>query len=445
MPGFRKPEKDLPMSSNDIVISVSNLSKCYQIYDTPRDRLKQFVVPRLQSLAKQAPKQYFREFWALKDVSFEVKRGETVGIIGRNGSGKSTLLQMICGTLNPTSGSIQTTGRVAALLELGSGFNPEFTGRENVYMNGAVLGLSKDEIDARFDDIAAFADIGEFIEQPVKIYSSGMLVRLAFSVSVHVDASLLIVDEALAVGDIAFQHKCFQRIKDLRERGTTILLVSHDLGAIVEFCNSVLVLDSGGKVFAGCAQAAVNQFKQLLSLGSAEVSCTSAKPSRASSNSPLYSAHSVNPEKDEYGDGTVEIFDWGLLAADGSPASVIESSDTVEILIFVRFNNHCARPIIGYFITDAKGREIVGTNTLYEGIAVGPRASGDEVCISFKQRLKISHGEYFLNIGCSEYVGENVIAHHRLYRLTSISIYSSKKFLGFCQLDSTTTLDILNA
>ena len=201
------------MSSNDIAISVSNLSKCYQIYDNPRDRLKQFVMPRIRRVAGKPQKQYFREFWALKEVSFDISKGEVVGIIGRNGSGKSTLLQMFCGTLNPTSGNVQTHGRIAALLELGSGFNPEFTGRENVYMNAAVLGLSKDEIDSRYDEIAMFADIGDFIEQPVKTYSSGMVVRLAFAVASCVDPEILVVDEALAVGDSVFQAKCFRRFQ----------------------------------------------------------------------------------------------------------------------------------------------------------------------------------------------------------------------------------------
>ena len=201
--------------SSEIAIKVENLSKCYHIYDQPRDRLKQMILPRLQRAAGAASKQYFREFWALKDVSFEVKKGETVGIIGRNGSGKSTLLQMICGTLNPTSGSVQTHGRIAALLELGAGFNPEFTGRENVYLNAAVLGLGYEEIEARFDQIAAFADIGDFIEQPVKTYSSGMMVRLAFAVAIHADPEILIVDEALSVGDAYFQAKCAHRIRSI--------------------------------------------------------------------------------------------------------------------------------------------------------------------------------------------------------------------------------------
>jgi lipopolysaccharide transport system ATP-binding protein len=233
------------MSSDDIAIRVSNLSKRYEIYVNPRDRLKQFVLPRLQRQAKQQPKQYFREFWALKDVSFEIKKGQAVGIIGRNGSGKSTLLQMICGTLNPTSGSVQTNGRIAALLELGSGFNPEFTGRENVYMNASVLGLSNEQINARFNDIVAFADVGDFIEQPVKTYSSGMYVRLAFAVIVHVDADILIVDEALSVGDAFFTQKCMMRIKKLMDSGVTLLFVSHDSNSVKSLCTGALLLEHG--------------------------------------------------------------------------------------------------------------------------------------------------------------------------------------------------------
>src|SRR6478672_3840406 len=233
--------------SSDIAIKVEHLSKCYQIYSQPRERLKQFILPALQGMIGQQPKQYFRDFWALQDVSFEVRKGETVGIIGRNGSGKSTLLQLICGTLNPTSGSLQAHGRIAALLELGSGFNPEFTGRENVYLNGSLLGLSSAEIDVKFDDIAAFADIGEFIERPVKTYSSGMVVRLAFAVQAMVDPDILIVDEALSVGDEKFQRKCFARLEELKSRGTSILFVSHSGSQIVELCERALLLEHGAR------------------------------------------------------------------------------------------------------------------------------------------------------------------------------------------------------
>jgi ABC-type polysaccharide/polyol phosphate transport system ATPase subunit len=238
------PRKINP-AMTDIAIKVDKLSKCYHIYDRPQDRLKEMVVPRLQRLVGQQASQYGREFWALKDVSLEVKKGEIVGIIGRNGSGKSTLLQMICGTLNPTSGSITTHGRVAALLELGSGFNPEFTGRENVYLNASVLGLNRSETQAQFSNIEAFADIGDFIDQPVKTYSSGMMLRLAFAVSVHVQPDILVVDEALSVGDIAFRNKCMEAIQKLVARGVTILFVTHDLGTLQLLCSRVIWLAKG--------------------------------------------------------------------------------------------------------------------------------------------------------------------------------------------------------
>ena len=248
----------------DIAIRVQNVSKCYQIYDAPRDRLKQFVMPPIRRMTGQLPKQYYREFWALKDVSFEIKKGETVGIIGRNGSGKSTLLQTICGTLNPTSGSIQTNGRVAALLELGSGFNPEFTGRENVYMNASVLGLSNEEINTRLDDIVAFADIGNFVDQPVKFYSSGMMIRLAFAVAINVDPEILIIDEALSVGDELFQRKCFSRIETIRASGSTILFVSHSGVQIVELCDRAVLLDGGEQLAVGVPKQVVGRYQKLL-------------------------------------------------------------------------------------------------------------------------------------------------------------------------------------
>jgi lipopolysaccharide transport system ATP-binding protein len=250
--------------SSEIAIKVQNLSKCYQIYGQPHDRLKQSIYPRFQRLVGKQPKQYFREFWALKDVSFEIKKGEAVGIIGRNGSGKSTLLQMICGTLNPTSGSIQTHGRIAALLELGSGFNPEFTGRENVFMNGAVLGLTSEEVERRFADIEAFADIGEFIDQSTKTYSSGMLVRLAFAVQVCVEPEILIVDEALAVGDALFQKRCFERMEKLRSNGTTLLFVSHDQESVRTLTSRAVFLHHGGVQCIGNSADVLLEYRKLL-------------------------------------------------------------------------------------------------------------------------------------------------------------------------------------
>ena len=252
------------MSSDELSIHVEGLGKRYEIYAQPADRLKQMVMPRLQRASHRPARAYFNEFWALRDVSFNVHKGETVGIVGRNGSGKSTLLQLICGTLTPTLGTISVRGRVAALLELGSGFNPEFTGRENVYLNAAVLGLSREEIDKRFDAIAAFADIGKFVEQPVKTYSSGMQVRLAFAVAINVDPEILVVDEALSVGDELFQRKCFARIEAIRSNGATILFVSHAAGTVIDLCDRALLIDAGELLSTGTPKLIVNRYHKLL-------------------------------------------------------------------------------------------------------------------------------------------------------------------------------------
>ncbi|MGN5519541.1 ABC transporter ATP-binding protein [Halopseudomonas sp. Lyrl_26] len=257
-------------SETNNAIQVAGISKHYEIYEHPRDRLKQFVAPRLQRLLKRPVRQYYREFDALRDISFSVKRGETVGIIGRNGSGKSTLLQIICGTLAPSTGEVQVNGRIAALLELGSGFNPEFSGRENVFLNGAILGLDRQQMEARFDEIAAFADIGDFLDQPVKNYSSGMQVRLAFAVSVCVEPDILVVDEALAVGDEAFQRKCFARIERIKEDGGTILFVNHGAQAVIQLSDRAILLDRGELLCAGRPKFVVNQYQRLLNVSPAE-------------------------------------------------------------------------------------------------------------------------------------------------------------------------------
>ena len=260
------------MSSDEIVIDVQNLSKRYEIYDTPRDRLKQLVLPRLYQVVDRVgrimglklsniPHQYFNEFLALHNVSFKVRKGETLGIIGRNGSGKSTLLQLICNTATSTSGNIIVNGRVSALLELGSGFNPEYSGHDNIFLNGQILGLSKDEIKARYEEILEFADIGDFINQPVKTYSSGMAVRLAFSVAIHVRPELLIIDEALAVGDMLFQLKCFSRLRQMKAQGVSILFVSHDLAAVRSFCDKAIYLKNGKMVGYGEAPEVVKKYE----------------------------------------------------------------------------------------------------------------------------------------------------------------------------------------
>lgn len=254
------------MSFDDTIIKTQGLTKHYLMFKRPEDRLKQMIVPRLKRLVTKTPENYYRIFEAVRDVHLDIKRGQTVGIIGRNGSGKSTLLQMICGTLQPTSGTLSVGGRIAALLELGAGFDPDFTGRENVYMNGAIIGLSKAEIDARFDTIAAFADIGEFIDQPAKTYSSGMYVRLAFAVAINSDPDILVVDEALSVGDEAFQRKCFARIEDIQAKGATILFVSHSAQSIVKLCDRAVLMDAGEAILQGNPKVVVAQYQRLINL-----------------------------------------------------------------------------------------------------------------------------------------------------------------------------------
>lgn len=247
-----------------LAISVRGVSKCYQIYDSPGHRLKQFIMPRIRRMFGLKARSYFREFHALHDVSLEVARGEVVGLVGKNGSGKSTLLQIVCGTLSPTGGQVETYGRVSALLELGSGFNPEFTGRDNAYMNAALLGIPAEELGPRLDDILEFAGIGDFIDQPIKTYSSGMVLRLAFAVAINVDPDILVVDEALAVGDEAFQRKCFSRIEELKRGGCTILFVSHSAGSVIEFCDRAVLLDGGDLIMEGVPKAVVAQYQRLL-------------------------------------------------------------------------------------------------------------------------------------------------------------------------------------
>lgn len=434
------------MSSNDIAISVSNLSKCYQIYDTPRDRLKQFVAPRLQGLAGQTPRQYFREFWALKDVSFEVKKGETVGIIGRNGSGKSTLLQMICGTLHPTSGNIQTNGRIAALLELGSGFNPEFTGRDNVYMNGAVLGLSTEEIDARFDDIAAFAEIGDFIDQPVKTYSSGMMVRLAFAVAINVDPEILIVDEALSVGDELFQRKCFSRIEAIRASGSTILFVSHSGGTIVELCDRAVLMEAGEKLAVGMPKQIVGRYQKLLYAPAdkrdamreqirrmdarVEVHTTSIEVPTHQND--LSVEHAQEPQENfdpnlrpsstiEYESHGAYIDSPAVLTLAGEQVNNLVRGKTYRYAYTVRFTKSASNVRFGMLIKTTSGVELGGgasANSPRESLA--HVEAGSSYRVEFRFRCALNPGVYFLNAGV---VGDVDGSETYLHRLIDIAMF----------------------
>lgn len=436
------------MSSSDIAIRVQNLSKCYQIYDRPSDRLKQFVLPRLAHITGNAEKQYFREFWALKDVSFEIKKGEAVGIVGRNGSGKSTLLQIICGTLSPTGGSIQTYGRIAALLELGSGFNAEFTGRENVYMNASVLGLSNEEIDKRFDDIAAFADIGQFIEQPVKIYSSGMFVRLAFAVIAHVDADILVIDEALAVGDAVFTQKCMRYIRDFQQRGT-LLFVSHDIGSVRNLCKTGIWLGDGATQMVGASKevaeaylqytlqetygsnAKLNTIKNMIATEAAENEATLLDEKAVA---PLIDYGAKLTVQDNMADakgwqtGAADLLSIQLERLDESTKEAFSGGERVRVTVRAKANQALAQPIIGFTVRDRLGQELFGENTLpFTDINPVRIDSGQEFFAEFAFLLPmLPNGQYAVMASVANGSLYDHIQHHFLHDALILTVTSSK-------------------
>lgn len=408
------------MSSDDIAIRVSNLSKSYLIYETPRDRLKQFVLPRLQRIAGQSTRQYYRDFLALNDVSFEVRKGETVGIIGRNGSGKSTLLQIICGTLTPTGGTVETRGRIAALLELGSGFNPDFTGRENVYMNASVLGLNNHEIDARFDDIAAFADIGEFIEQPVRTYSSGMVVRLAFAVQATVAPDILVVDEALAVGDERFQRKCFARLEALKEQGTSVLMVSHSAQQVIELCDRALLLERGECKLVSDPPTVVQLYQRLIYAPTLAVQGILAElnppePGAGQGNETLKDrsqpTDSSSVAKDfldpelipsntiSYPQQGAQISEFRVFNADGMEVNVLTRGCCYRLVCRGHFTRDCRSVHFGIHLRLATGHGVTGQRFPGAGESIAQVRSGSTFEVTYHFRMLLAPGCYFIGGG----------------------------------------------
>jgi lipopolysaccharide transport system ATP-binding protein len=421
--------------SSEIVIKVENLSKRYQIYEDPRDRLKQFIFPRIRRFFSLQQKEYFRGFWALNDVSFEVKKGETVGIIGRNGSGKSTLLQMICGTLHQSGGNLQVNGRIAALLELGSGFNPEFTGRENIYMNGTLLGLTHHEIDVRFDSIVAFSEIGQFIEQQVKTYSSGMLMRLAFAVSVSVDPDILVVDEALAVGDEAFQRKCYSKIEEIKRKGASILFVTHSTQTVIEMCDRVLLLNRGCLLFDGKPHKGVNYYYQLtgkkdlqidpvLSESPLKMGGAAIEPHRASEinfhdervavlnlglDNSLVSPTSHEVCNEEY---CVQIKNIALVAEDHAPTNILLYLQRYQILFEVNFDRPLPNISYQVLFKTVNGLPISGNKFYYDDICADRFYGATRQRINYDFICNFNPGVYFISIEvCGGFGDENTVYH----------------------------------
>ncbi len=353
----------MSVESNNKALTVNNVTKIYKLYEKPIDRLKEAMSP--------THKNYHRDFYALNGISFDVEKGQTVGIIGTNGSGKSTILKIITGVLTPTTGDVQVNGVISALLELGAGFNMDYTGIENIYMNGTMMGFSRKEMDAKLQDILDFADIGDFVYQPVKTYSSGMFVRLAFALAINVEPEILIVDEALSVGDVFFQAKCYRRMEEIRKNGTTILMVTHDMGAIIKYCDRVVVLNKGNFIAEGEPGKMVDLYKKILAnqmddlneeLEAADNGLNDfsgdqaiAEKSRAAAGGMMKDKLTINPNRTEYGDKRAEIIDFGLLDERGNITNLLLKGERFTIKERIHFHGEIETPIFTYTIKDKRG------------------------------------------------------------------------------------------
>lgn len=436
------------MSCEPLTISVKSLSKKYDIYAQPADRLKQMVLPRIYRFGRRTARTYFKEFWALRDVTFDVRRGETVGIIGRNGSGKSTLLQMICGTLHPTGGEINTYGRIAALLELGAGFNPDFTGKENVYLSGLLYGIPEGVLRARFNDILAFADIGDFINQPVKTYSSGMYVRLAFAIAAHVDADTLVIDEALSVGDVRFTQKCMRFLREFQKRGT-LLFVSHDAGAVTNLCGRALWLDGGQLVMDGSAREVVESYLDTqhaadrASVGDkVRVGAVKKGGGTADSTQPtvrfsadvidsrqgllngtarrnLVEVFNFDPEKvgREFGAGAAQIVDVRMFGEQGDAKTMIAGGELVDLVIDALARASIKAPILGFHVKDRLGQQLFGDNT-YLSYHDAPMSfePGARIEAHFRFRMPVlPSGDYTIDVALATGSQENHTQQHWIH------------------------------
>lgn len=411
--------KESVKSDDSLAISIKHLSKSYRLYKRGSDRLRESLGLTRKTLSTEKK--------ALDDVSFDVKKGETVGIIGTNGSGKSTILKIITGVLYQTSGDIKADGRISALLELGAGFNQEYTGLENVYLNGTMMGYTDSEIDEKLDSILEFADIGDYIYQPVKTYSSGMFVRLAFAVAINIDPEILIVDEALSVGDVFFQSKCYHKFEEFKKMGKTILFVSHDLGSISKYCDRVVLLNKGVKLGEGSPKEMIDVYKRVL-VGQydAENGDTASKES----------ADAKNPNLLEYGDGSAHIDEYYITDEGGIRSSSIVKGSRFTVYMKIKFNRDITSPIFAFSIKNIKGTEITGTNTMFEKAFLEPVSKGDIKEVTFCQEMNLQGGEYLLSLGVTGFEGDDFKVYHRLYDCINITVVSDKDTVGYYDMNS---------
>lgn len=438
---------------NNTVISLANVGKVYKLYSRPLHRVAEALLPR-------ANDKYHHQFHALNDVSFTVEQGQTVGIIGQNGSGKSTLLQIVCGILQPSAGHVVVDGRISALLELGAGFNPEFTGRENVYLNGSILGVDRNEMNECFADIADFADIGEYIDQPVKTYSSGMYVRLAFAVAINVKPDILIVDEALSVGDTAFQAKCFAKFKEFQENGVTILFVTHSMDLITRYCTNALLLEQGRVIKSGPAKEVVDEYNRMIvkcserdaTLGdenhAAEVGVekndgnkSSSKKKSSASRLTVHMrkselAYQLNPNENRYGNGKAEIIEVGIDSLSEKVKYSFVHGERYRFKFKTFFHETLLNPITAYTIKDVKGFDLTGTNTLFKKIEIGKVKKGDIILTEFEQRMMLNPGGYLLSFGCAGFEDGKYVVYDRRYDVITFEVISENSSVGVFDLDS---------
>lgn len=422
----------------DSVIEIKNISKIYNLYNKPSDRLKEALFARQSR---------HTEFAALNNVSFNVNKGEILGIIGKNGSGKSTILKIITSVLTPTSGECIVKGKIAALLELGAGFNMEYTGIENIYLNGQMIGFSKEEMDKKLQDIIDFADIGEHIYQPVKTYSSGMFARLAFSVAISVDPDILIVDEALSVGDVFFQNKCYRRFEEFRERGKTILFVTHDMGSVIRYCNRCVLLNAGKKVAEGKPQEMVDLYKRIMVgqwNGNEESSdeASSIQTSNVKNDQLWKDQISTNPDIEVYGDGRADIIDFGIFSDTGDIGNNVYKGDYYSVKMKVRINEDNLNPIFAFKLRDIKGTELTGTNTMLEDIDTSQCKKGDIVTITFRQKQYLQPGQYLVSLGCTAFEGDQFVVYCRNYNCCVLGVVAQKGTIGIFDSESEVSVSV---
>lgn len=398
----------------EVAIEVNNLSKVYKLYDKPSDRFRE---------ALRLTRKQYREHYALRDVNMTIRQGETVGIIGTNGSGKSTILKIITGVLNPTAGQVQVNGRISALLELGAGFDMEYNGIENVYLNGTMIGFSEEEIERKLPEILDFADIGDYVHQPVKTYSSGMFVRLAFAVAINIDPEILIVDEALSVGDVFFQAKCYRKFEEFKAKGKTIVFVSHDLSSVSKYCDRVYLLNQGVLLGEGSPKKMIDAYKQVL-VGQYE------------EGEEGKNGDGQNPELLEYGTHQAEIKEVYITDERGLRANAIMKGSTFSIHMKVAFYEHIPSPIFAYSVKNVIGVEITGTNTMVEKAYLDSGEPGQVKEVVFTQEMNLQGGEYLLSLGLTGYEGDRFQVYHRLYDALNISVVSDKNTVGYYDMNS---------